>query len=172
MNFIGGSIIFHPFRFDRGNRKWYYAPHFHLVGFAWRGMIHKSFGKFGWFVKDVGLRNSVFQTYCYILSHCGIKKKCHSVSWIGELSYSKLRVEKEPKITQCPICQGEFVPVYYDYNGGIHPVIPPDKIYEGLVDDDGGWYPEKTMEYDPNYTFGYAPTRELNDTLQSLAESN
>lgn len=49
--------------------------------------------------------------------------------------------------------------------------MPPDKHFEGLVDDDGEWYPVQTMEYDiPR--FDYAPTRELNYILQELAVSN
>ena len=171
MRFIGGAIIFHPFKFNKKTRRWYYAPHFHLVGFAWRGLIYQGYGKFGWYVKDKGFRNSVFQTFCYLLSHCGVRKGSHSVSWIGSLSYSKLKVEKEPRITCCPICEGKFVEIYYEPDGGIHPVVPPDKIYEGLVVDDGGWYPVKTMEYvEPSYE--YASTRDLNECLKALVEAN
>ena len=43
-------------------REWYYAPHFHIVGFGWRTTVHRAYGKFGWFVKDLGVRESVFQT--------------------------------------------------------------------------------------------------------------
>jgi len=86
---------------------------------------------------------------------------------MGNLSYSKLKVGKEPKITCCPVCGGDFVPIYYD---GIS-TVPPDKNYEGLVDDDGGWYPVKTMEYsEPEYD--YAPTRDLNETLKGLLLAN
>ena len=112
----------------------------------------------------------MFQTFCYLLSHCGIKKKVHTVSWLGKLSYSKLKVPKEPRITCCPICGGEFMPIYYD---GIHPVVPPDKNYEGLVDDDDGWYLVKTMnlyEALPNYQ--YAPVVSVDFILKSLSESN
>jgi hypothetical protein len=168
IEFDGGAVVFHPFRFSKTSKRWFYSPHFHIVGFGWRRFILRGYGKFGWFVKDLGIRESVFQTFCYLLSHCGIRKGTHTVSWMGQLSYSKLKVEKEHKITECPICGADFLPVYYN---GVHPVVPPDKHFEGLVDDDGEWYPIQTVEYQiPRYD--YAPTRELNDTLQELAVAN
>jgi len=167
IEFDGGAIIFHPFKFR--NNEWYYAPHFHIVGFGWRIKIFKGYGKFGWLVKDFGIRDSVFQTFCYLLSHCGIKKKVHTVSWLGNLSYSKLKVPKEPRITCCPICGGEFMPIYYD---GIHPVVPPDKNYEGLVDDDGRWHLVETYYEHYPTDFDYAPYRDLNELLKGLALAN
>ena len=173
MNFTGGAVIFHPFKFNKRTNRWYYAPHFHLVGFVNRSFISVSYGKFGWFVKDKGFRNSVFQTFCYLLSHCGVKKGSHSVSWIGSLSYSKLKVEKEPRITCCPVCQGKFVEIYYDSSYGVHPVVPPDRIYEGLVEDDGCWYPVKTFErpVSDSPCYEYHPKTQINDILKTLCES-
>lgn len=167
----GGAVIFHPFKFNETTRQWYYAPHFHLVGFGSRDKISRAFGKFGWYVKIGEERKSVFQTFCYLLSHCGIRKRHHVVTWIGELSYSKVPSEKEPKITCCPVCGGDFVQVYYE---GVHPIVSPERHYEGLIDSDdhwktvptGGWYEN---EY---YRFEYAPTRKLNDILKSISESN
>lgn len=53
----------------------------------------------------------------------------------------------------------------------MHPVVPPDKHFEGLVDDDGEWCEVQTIEYEiPR--FDYVSTRELNDILQELAVSN
>jgi len=34
--------------------------------------IENAFGRYGWYVKNKGTRNSIFQTFCYLLSHCGI----------------------------------------------------------------------------------------------------
>ncbi|MDH5659261.1 MAG: hypothetical protein OEY17_07965 [Nitrosopumilus sp.] len=174
ISFIGGAVIFHPYKFNKTSRRWYYAPHFHIVGFGWRSFIFKGYGKFGWFVKDLGVRKSVFQTFCYLLSHCGIKKGVHSVSWMGDLSYSKLKVEKEPKIIGCPVCGRDFVPVYYNLDQGVHPVVPPDRHFEGLVDDDGEWYQVKTggnwKDSEPSYE--YDPRRDTNDILKNLAEAN
>jgi len=39
-------------------------------------------------------------------------------------------------MTHCPVCGRKFVEIYHD---GVHPVVPPDKMYEGLVDG-GDWY--------------------------------
>lgn len=166
IGFEGGAIIFHPFRFNKKIRCWYYSPHFHVIGFVNRHQICRGYGKFGWYVKDLGWRDSVFQSFCYLLSHCGIKKGVHSVSWIGRLSYSKLKVEKEPKITKCPVCGGDFEEVYYEEL--FHPVVPPDKPYEGLVESDG-WYPVETLVFEKDCRFDYAPTIDLNETLKGLA---
>ena len=171
IEFSGGAVIFHAFRFNKKTRTWYYAPHFHIVGFGYRSFIFQGYGKFGWYVKDLGVRKSVFQTFCYLLSHCGIKKGVHSVSWVGSLSYSKLKVEKEPKIIGCPVCGRDFVPVYYNLDQGVHPVVPPDRHFEGLVDDDGEWYPVKTIEYSES-SYEYASPRDLNDYLKGISETN
>lgn len=165
----GAAVAFHPFRFDQRQRRWYPAPHFHLVGFGVEWKIRQAFGKYGWFVKNEQERRSVFQTFCYILSHCGVKKGHQTVTWFGSLSYSKLQVEKEPKITKCPVCGGDFEEVYYEEL--FHPVVPPDKPYEGLVGSDG-WHSVKTMEFDASNGFDYASTRELNEVLKGLALAN
>lgn len=170
----GTAVIFHPFRFNHKQRNWYPSPHFHLVGFGSERNIKNAFGSYGWFIKNMGQRESVFQTFCYLLSHCGINKDYKTVTWYGSLSYSNLHVEKEPKITKCPICGGDFEEIYYYTKyGEFNPVVPPDKPYEGLVEPEG-WYPVYT---DPEpviseYKFDYAPTRDLNETLKGLAMAN
>ncbi len=168
INLKGALIIFHPFKFHPKTRQFYYAPHFHLVGFGYMQNIAQTFSKYGWFIKYLGVRESVFQTISYLMSHCGIRKGNHTVTWIGRLSYSKLKVEKELPLTKCPCCGEKFIEIYYD---GFDPPVPPEKMYEGLVDDDMEWYEVQTVEYQiPR--FDYAPTRELNDILQELAVSN
>lgn len=167
-NIQGASVIFHPFRFHKTTRRWYASPHFHLVGFGKSSDIKNAFGRYGWFVKEVGERNSVFQTFCYLLSHCGIQKGYQAVTWFGSLSYSKLHVEKEPRITKCPLCNGEFQEICYEEP--YHPVIPPDKHYEGLVDADG-WQKVKTLEY-AEPSFEYDPTRDLNELLKGLTTAS
>jgi len=137
----GSLIIFHPFRFRNKTREFYYAPHFHIVGFGQIRRITEAFSRYGWFIKYLGVRKSVFQTVSYLMSHCGIKKGSHTVTWVGTLSYSKLKIEKEPSLTNCPVCGRKFVEIYHD---GIDPVVPPGKMYEGLVDSTD-WYEVKTM---------------------------
>jgi hypothetical protein len=164
-NIYGASVIFHPFKFDKVERRWYSSPHFHLVGFGKSSDIKNAFGRYSWYVKEAGERESVFQTFCYLLSHCGIKKGYQSVTWFGSLSYSKLKVEKEPRITKCPLCNGEFEEIYYEEP--IHPIIPPDKHFEGAVEGEG-WHTVFTVEYEePKYE--YAPTRDLDELLRGLS---
>lgn len=165
----GAAVVFHPFRFNREKRLFYPAPHFHLVGFGSENKIKQAFGKYGWYVKNEEERESVFQTFCYILSHCGIKKRCQTLTWFGDLSYSKLHVEKEPKITKCPVCGGNFEEIYYEEL--FHPVVPPDKPYEGLVLADG-WHTVKTEVLENNYRFDYASSRFLNEILKGIAIVN
>ena len=86
------------------------------------------------------------------------------MTWFGNLSYSKLKVKKEPRITKCPLCNGEFEEIYYEEP--FHPIIPPDKHFEGAVGGEG-WYNVFTVEYEePKYE--YAPTRDLNELLKGL----
>ncbi len=62
----GASVIFHPFKFSKTQNKWYPSPHFHLVGFGKSSDIKNAFGRYGWYVKEAGERDSVFQTFCYL----------------------------------------------------------------------------------------------------------
>jgi len=139
----GGAVIFHPFKFDKKLREWYYAPHFHLVGFGNENHISVAFGRCGWYVKPGDERRSVFQTFCYLLSHCGIKKNHHAVTWIVELSYSKVPSEKEPKTKGCPYCWCPLIPVWYD---GVHPKVPAEQYFEGLLEYDDHWHPVETWK--------------------------
>lgn len=90
----GASVIFYPFKFNKASHQWYFSPHFHLVGFGKSSDIRNAFRRYGWYVKETGERNSVFQTFCYLLSHCGIKKGYQTATWFGSLSYSELKVER------------------------------------------------------------------------------
>jgi len=58
----GSAIIFHPFRFNKKIRYWYYSPHFHVVGFGLVKGIVDSYYKNYWYIKDVGVRKSVFES--------------------------------------------------------------------------------------------------------------
>lgn len=167
-NITGAAVVFHPFRFHKTFHQWYSHPHFHLVGFGKESDIVNAFGRYGWYVKNKGQRNSVFQTFCYLLSHCGVQKGYQTVTWFGSLSYSKLHVPKEPRITKCPLCNGEFEEIYYEE--WVHPIIPPDKHFEGAVDGEG-WHKVFTVEYE-EHKYEYAPTRDLNELLKGLATGN
>ena len=133
---IGGASIFHPYRFNEIEQLWFYSPHFHIVGFGWIDGTQELYNKEGWIVKNKGIRESVFGTLHYQLSHCGIKKGVHSLVWFGDLSYSKLKMEKEPETNVCPICNAKLRPVYYY---GLLGAPPPECECEIFVDPEG-WH--------------------------------
>ena len=164
---IGGAVIFHPFRFDKIKRQWYWSPHFHLVGFGSIRKIQDTFGWKGWYVGNKGVRKSVFHTFYYLMSHSGIRKKFHTLTWIGDLSYCKLPVDKEPSSMKCPACGGKLIEIYQE---NVHSGIPPDEIFEGFVDSEG-WCVVNTNEYSEP-TYEYASTRDLNELLKGLALVN
>ena len=142
INCKGGGLVFHPFSQKPKSVDWRYFPHFHFVGFGWMRLVKVVAKKYGWVVIYLKRRKYLFGTFCYLFSHCGIKKGRHAITWLGDLSYGKLTIYKRPNIGKCPACGRKLVPIYYD---GIHPVVPPDEMFEGFVDS-ADWYEVKTME--------------------------
>jgi hypothetical protein len=130
------SLVYHPFRKNVQERFWYYSPHFHVVGFGWIAGTKEIFDKEGWIVKNLGIRRGieVFQTYFYLLSHCGIKPKNHTVIWFGNISYSKLKVMEEPETNVCPVCNAKLRPIYY--SGSLW-APPPEAEIELFCNPDG-----------------------------------
>lgn len=157
VGFFGGSDIFHPARevcvlcgsnkdneLDRCENcgcsefRWYYSPHFHLLGFGWidGNKVAELYKKEGWIIKNLGIRVSVESTAFYQLSHCGIHKKHHSVTWFGNCSYNKLRIPKEEiEKKVCPLCGSELIKLHWIGNGDM-PI--PNEEGEYFVDP-GGW---------------------------------
>lgn len=155
---FGGSCIVHPFREackvcgspkDTETKRclscgameflWYFSPHFHFLGYGWiKGdKVKAVYEKSGWICKNAGIRDSVGATALYQLSHCGVHKRYHSVTWMGALSYNRLRVllaqEKKPT---CPLCGNDLVKVLYigeghkpDLEGDYY--LKPDEWTEG-----------------------------------------
>jgi len=164
---VGGAIIFHPFRIK--NLKLYWSPHFHVIGFGFsEGKIFQGYGKYHWVIINKGFRNSVFGTFHYNLDHCGIKKGVQCMVWFGDLSYSKLKLEKEPDHNLCPACGRKLVEIYHD---GVEFVVPPGESFEGFVDSED-WYLVKT-EFEPIQTdFEYSSIRDLNELLKGLTLAN
>jgi hypothetical protein len=69
-----------------------------------------------------------------MLSHAGIKKRNHSLTWFGDLSYSKLKLEDlEKELHKCPYCNEELVELYLV---GSYTHKPPDLDCEILIDTD------------------------------------
>jgi len=112
INFKDSSVIFHAYRsrMYKGFKQWYYSPHFHLIGFGWVEGTKEYHAKNNTVVVNLGVRDSVYATFVYQLSHCAIKKGRHSLTWIGNLSYSKLKPPKEDdKDDRCPFCNEMLV---------------------------------------------------------------
>jgi len=131
---FGGTVIFHAYRsyldeFDR--KQWYFSPHFHIVGFGWIAGTQKTFHKYGYIIKNIGIRKSIFSTLYYQLSHSTIVKGKHTITWFGRLSYhnSKLKIEDEPNLQLCPECHKKLCDL--EWNGSGEP--PPEEIFEGFV---------------------------------------
>jgi hypothetical protein len=136
----GGAIMYHPY--NKKQRILGDKPHFHVIAFGTTVRRSISYYKYGWVVINKGFRKSVFGTFYYDLSHCGIKKGFQAVTWFGDLSYSKLKLEKEPNSNICPACGNKLVPIYYK---GTNPPAPPDQYFEGFVDP-AGFYEVETMQ--------------------------
>lgn len=112
--FYGGSCIFHPFREDDFTKTWYFSPHFHMVGYGWIVRTKEGYERHGWVVKNAGLRKTVSGTALYQLSHAGVHKNHHTVTWFGTMAYNKLRVVgSEPTEERCPICGEKLRALWY-----------------------------------------------------------
>ena len=141
---VGGTAIFHPFRYKKDLKMWYYSPHFHVIGFGWIECTTENYQKNGWVIKNKKGRDSVFATFYYLLSHAGIKRHNHALVWFGDLSYSKLKVEKEEiEANVCPYCHAKLREVE---SYGVFYCKPPDVEIELLVDLEGWRYVEYKIE--------------------------
>ena len=63
----------------------------------------------------------------------------------------------------------EFQEIYYEEQ--VHPIIPSDKHYEGLVDAEG-WHTVGLDVEEMPTDFDYAPYRDLNELLKGLTLAN
>ena len=165
---FGGCIIYHPFRNEMidGKLIWYYSPHFHVLGYGWtlptKSKESKKIRR-GWIVETVidkdehgnPIERSTFQTLSYQLTHAGIKKSNHTLTWFGDLSYCKLEIEKEDYETgKCPICENILTkcrPKNEFY------FKPPDTEIELIIDLDQ-WEFITTQEYyqQPGFKLPYS----------------
>lgn len=119
--FVGGSGIFHSFRQDPNSGLWFYSAHFHFIGFGWISGSARIYKSKGWIVKNLGVRDNVFGTAFYQLTHCsvwyGVGRK-HSVTWMGSLAYNQLGIPKRPKrVDRCCYCGEEMKTVIWDGEG-------------------------------------------------------
>jgi hypothetical protein len=138
---FGGMAIYHPKR-QTDTKKWYFSPHFHILGYGWLTDVRANYIHSGYVVKNIGIRKTVEGTIWYQLSHAGISEKHHSVTWFGVLSYGKLKVRKEEEAPRvCPLCGRPLRRVYWIGEG--EPSLPD---IEGMAfyDDPNNWM-EKTI---------------------------
>ena len=114
----GGSVIFHHMRELKKSKRWYFSPHFHVLGFGWVQGTKEGYSEHGWIVKNKGLRKTVSGTALYQLSHAGVHKKFHTVTWFGELSYNKVKVPCPESKKKCPECGSKLRPLEYIGDAG------------------------------------------------------
>ena len=135
---IGGVMIFHGFRYDHDHTfKWYWSPHFHILGYfafaysrcrgcrqqfcskcdGFEGVTRRLEKTDGFIVKVMGERQTVAGTAWYQLNHASVKVgvvRFHVATWFGVCSYRKLKVTKEKKEKRvCPICKHELEELRY-----------------------------------------------------------
>jgi hypothetical protein len=107
-NIKTSSVVFHPFRFhDAEKIQPYISPHFHLIVYGKVTNTTEFHNKSGWIIKNKGdLKTDVdiFNCVRYMLSHAGVKKGTHAIRYLGDISYRKLKIEKEPPKEGCPHC--------------------------------------------------------------------
>lgn len=127
-----GSLIFHPYRLKcascgstipdylkmcpecQSNRfEWFWSPHFHVLGLGWIVDTKEGYSRHGWVVKNLKVRDSVFWTFQYLLSHCGISKGVHSATWFGRLAYNKFGHIPQigVLVAICPYCERVLRPL-------------------------------------------------------------
>jgi len=136
---FGGSCIVHPYREhcvychepkDTQIKRcpkcgckdfsWYFSPHFHFIGYGWiqgKKVAH-VYHKTGWVIKNLGIRDSVFRTAQYQLSHAGIHPNHDTVTWFGSMSRRKMKtIPEEIELDTCPLCGAELVPLIWVGHG-------------------------------------------------------
>jgi hypothetical protein len=85
-----------------------------MIGFGWIEHTKEGFESHGWIVKNARIRKTVGGTALYQLSHAGVNKKYHTVTWFGVLSYNKLRVApREEPVEVCPLCGEKLRELWY-----------------------------------------------------------
>lgn len=132
--FLGGCCKYHPYRLrcvkckvsipdhhkacpicGDSKFKWFWSPHFHVLGFGWIQKTKEGYLSHGWVVKNLGVRKSVFHTVLYLLSHAGVTFGVHSATWFGKLAYNKLRFVPKlgPLRELCPECFSVMFPLLF-----------------------------------------------------------
>jgi len=164
-NIQTAMVIFHPFRFqDKKKSMPYISPHFHLLVYGHVTNTTEFYNKTRWNIKNLGnlkTDKDIFTCTRYLLSHAGVKKGTHTVRYLGDISYRKLKVEKEGKIPHCPYC---FLPLkIFSINFDSKHDPPP-------IDHIGLWNPNCFLPVDDNGNDTKIPFYEMNDDNESYSE--
>lgn len=123
----GNCEVMHPARFSTKKMVPFASPHFHGIAYGWFDFDQSKIinSETGWVIKKIRTikdEGEIFSITKYILTHAGIRQKIvkyksgktgvrtmHTVKWTGDISYRKLKVEKEPrKEHNCPECNDEL----------------------------------------------------------------
>lgn len=131
------SIIFHPFRFhDKKKLKPFHSPHFHLITSNYLTNTTQFYNKTKWLIKNKGdleTELDIFHNLRYVFSHCGVKTRTHAIRWLGDVSYRKLKVEKQENPSHCPYCS---LPLVLFRLNPVMKCKPPPINFVGLYDHD------------------------------------
>jgi len=118
---VGGVMVVHHFR-CRDYKYDVPGIHFHIIGYGWVSGTKENFEKENIIVKNVGIRKSIRKTASYLLGHCSVNEKHHTITWFGGCSYNKLKVTYEiEKFDLCNYCGEKMQPM--DFAGTDRP--PP-----------------------------------------------
>ena len=182
-NITAGCMVFHPYRqltekdgFIDSFQYWYYSPHFHVMGFGWvdANIVKDTYDDTKWLIINLGVRNkSVNGTLWYILSHCGIKKGFHSITWFGDLSngsiakyYPECKPEKDEDYNKCPYCKTELRLLIVTETLDRPPPLWASIKFEGPVE-----YNPLVMRYDSSNDSEYRPEKKTMRNLSLDLES-
>ncbi len=127
VGFWGGAMVFHPWRCKKG---WAEGPHFHVIGYGAVDVPDaikedKRAGVvplLGWVIKGEPKRKTVSGTIFYVLTHCGLSRGTHSLTWFGKWSNSSLAGNEvtfpsrqdTSAVGRCPKCDGDLERVPQD----------------------------------------------------------
>jgi len=103
----GGSMVFHPWRWNSKKKQWDIGPHFHIIGYGW--LNTKSFqNKYSPSINLIKVHEheevrSTFLTVAYLLTHTGIAripKRDEDVDWSKRFVAQMKRFWKMKEIRQ------------------------------------------------------------------------
>ena len=166
-NIKTASFVFHPFRF-RDNEKIqpYASPHFHLIVYGKVTNTTEFYNKTKWLIKNKGdLKKEldIFNCVRYMLSHSGVNGRKFSIIYLGDISYRKLKVEKESKSHHCPYCELPLT---------VFRLVPSSKSRPPPIDHVGLWDSScfEMVMIDEHDNEPRIPFYDLNERTQQVTE--